>query len=168
MPADRIASDGYGSSASATEVDAPSMIRRVRLDVQQLKGCYVRKPLVVLACLALSAGVAWGVTRLVPHATKACGGYHIVIDNGSGSEVALAVNGQTIRNLPRDETADISEWGNWHAGAMPWDLVVTRMPDGQPLLAVHLEDDGTDGRRVRLEQTPQSQADLAAYSCGQT
>jgi hypothetical protein len=128
----------------------------------------VRKLFVVLGCLALSAGVAYGVTRLVPNATKACGGYHIVIDNGSGSEVTLAVNGQNIRDLPPDQTADISEWGNWHAGAMPWDLVVTRMPDGQTLLAVHLVDDGSDGRRARLERAPQSQANLVAYTCGQT
>lgn len=126
----------------------------------------MRKLFVILACLAVVAGVVFGATRLIPQSTKACGGYHIVIDNGSGSEVAIEVNGQAITYLPRDQTADISEWGNWHAGAMPWDVLVTRTSNGQALLTIHLTDDGSDGHRVRVEPAPQPQANLASYTCG--
>jgi hypothetical protein len=127
----------------------------------------MRRLLAVLVCLGLAAGAIFGATRLIPGASKACGGYHIVIDNGSGSEVAIVIAGQPIRNLPADQTADISEWGNWHAGAMPWDVGVTRTSDGLVLLTVHLANDGSDGRRLRIEPAPQSQARMADYTCGQ-
>jgi hypothetical protein len=127
----------------------------------------MRRPLVVLVCLALAAGVAFGATRLIPSSSKACGGYHLAIDNGSGSEVAIVINGQPVRNLPADQSADISEWGNWHAGAMPWDVEVTRITDGVVLLTAHLTNDGSDGRRVRIEPAPQSQTNMAGYTCGE-
>jgi hypothetical protein len=127
----------------------------------------MRRSLVVLVCLALAAGFVFGATRLIPPSSSACGGFHIAIVNGSGSEVAIVINGQVVETLPADESADVSEWGNLHAGAMPWDLEVTRIPDGLVLLATRLTNDGSQGRRVRIESAPQSIANLSAYACGQ-
>jgi hypothetical protein len=125
----------------------------------------MRRPLVVLACLVLVAAAVFGASRLIPGSSKACGGYHVAIDNGSGSEISIVINDQSIGNLAANQTADISEWGNMHAGAMPWNLEVTRISDGLALLTVQITNDGSDGRRIRIEASPQSQANMSPYSC---
>ena len=86
--------------------------------------------------------------------------------HSSGSEVAIVVNGHTIRTLPGDHTADVYGDRNWHADSLPRDVVVTRTSDGQTLLTVHLTEDGSDGQRVRIGPAPPLRANLVGYTCG--
>jgi hypothetical protein len=101
-------------------------------------------------------------------ASKACGGYHLAIDNLGGSEIMVRINGSRVTSIEPGETADIAQWGTYSVPLMPWDVELRRLSDGVVVLSLHVVDDGTDGRRVRVGDTPVESAPTSAYVCDET
>lgn len=100
-----------------------------------------------------------------PIPSKACGGYHIVIDNVGQSAIAVRINGKAITTVKPGGTADIAQFGLYSSPAMPWDVAATRVKDKALLFTAHLDNDGTDGRRVQVGDKPQGAAALTPFVC---
>jgi hypothetical protein len=100
-----------------------------------------------------------------PGASKACGGYHVAIENATDSELAISFNGQPVTTVKSRETVSIAQWGGIRVPLMPWDVEAKRASDGVVLLTIHLEDDSSDGRRVKVEDPPAKVASVHAYLC---
>jgi hypothetical protein len=120
--------------------------------------------MVLAMCVALVAGACVTAGR-APAPSKACGGFHIVIDNVGHAGVAVYLNDDLMTTVDPGDTVDIGQWGSYGAPHMPWDLALTRVTDHALLLAMHLEDDGSDGRRVKVGDTPVDQAAVTDYIC---
>ena len=61
---------------------------------------------------------------------------------------------QAVTTVAAGQSADIAEYGQYPAPAMPWDLEVTRAADGAVLLTAHLASDGSDARHVSVGDAP--------------
>jgi hypothetical protein len=149
----------------------------------------VRRLTVLLTCLAIAAaGCVQAAATMAPSQlpatlgpseaavspskqpatvipSKACGGYHLVIENATRSEIAVSFNKQPVITIQPGQTADIAQWGNYPVPLMPWDVVAGRVADGVVLLQMHVEDDSTDGQRVRVEDIPDQVAAVSPYIC---
>lgn len=122
--------------------------------------------IVTVAAVALAgcaAGTSSGEAAAVP--SKACGGYHVVIDNTGRADAAVSLNDEAVTTVAAGHSADIAQYGEFPAPRMPWDLKVTRTTDGAVLLTAHLENDGSDGRRVSVGDDPVAEAALSPYTC---
>ena len=118
---------------------------------------------VALALAGCAGGTSSGGAAPVP--SKACGGYHIVVDNTGHADVAVSLNDQAVTTVAAGQSADIAQYGQYPAPAMPWDLKLTRATDGAVLLTAHLANDGSDGRRVSVGDAPVAEPALSAYTC---
>ena len=131
-------------------------------------GTHVRRLLLAI-CIVLSAVSACGVLGPPgsippePIPSKACGGFHVVIDNVGGSAVSVALNGTILAEVKPGDTLNLAQWGSSGVPLMPWQVQVTRVADATVLLAVRLIDDGTDGRRFKVGDAPSDVA--TAYVC---
>jgi hypothetical protein len=114
-----------------------------------------------VVALAL-AGCAGGPSSGGADPVAACGGFHIVVHNTGQADVAVSLNDQAVTTVAAGQSADIAEYGQYPAPAMPWDLKVTRAADGAVLLTAHLANDGSDARRVSVGDAP---VDVSAYAC---
>jgi|WetSurMetagenome_2_1015567.scaffolds.fasta_scaffold1066572_1 hypothetical protein len=117
----------------------------------------------VIAIVVMVATVAG--CHGAPGASKACGGYHVAIENATESELAISFNGQPITTIKSRETVSIAQWGGIRVPLMPWDVEAKRASDGLPLLTIHLEDDSSDGRHVKVEDPPAKVASVDPYMC---
>jgi hypothetical protein len=97
--------------------------------------------------------------------SKACGGYHLVVENAASSDISVIFNEQPVITIQPGRTADIAQRGIYPVPLMPWDVEARRVADGVVLLQMHLEDDGTGGQRVRVEDTPDQLAAVSLYIC---
>jgi hypothetical protein len=132
--------------------------------------------LVLLLCIVLSAAACAG-TGTTPTATPtprpvasgSCLGNHFVIDNVGRSDVEVRFNGNLVTTVNPGQTADIAQYpdqpgyGLFKVPPLPWEVQVTRVTDGAVLLAIHLTDDGTDGRRFEVGDVAVAEAAGVAY-----
>jgi hypothetical protein len=119
---------------------------------------------VCLAVVAAAAGCGLGVNpTVIP--SKACGGYHIVIENAAQSEISIRINDEAVTTAAPGQTIDIAQIGNYAVEPMPWDVEVRRVADGTVLFSAHLVNDGSDGRQVRVTDSPGDQVTLRDYIC---
>jgi hypothetical protein len=100
-----------------------------------------------------------------PIPSKACGGYHLVVENAARSEIAVSFNEHPVITIQPGQTADIAQWGATPVPPMPWDVYVRRVGDDVVLLQMHVEDNGTDGQRVKVEDIPDQVAAVSSYTC---
>ncbi len=123
--------------------------------------------IVVVVAIAVAGIVAAGAavtsSRLFT-GQKACGGFHVVLENASGSAVELRINDLLITTVQPNESANVAEYGGG-AGPMPWDVRAIRANDGAVLATGHFEDDGSDGRTIRVLDTSGGHAAIVNYSC---
>jgi len=75
------------------------------------------------------------------------------------------MNGQAVTTVPAGQRADIAEYGEFPAPAMPWDLKVTRTTDGTVLLTAHVVKDGSDQGQVSVGDAPAAEVALSSYTC---
>ena len=112
-----------------------------------------------------SSPSATAVANPLPRPSKGCGGYHIVIDNKATAEIRVRINGELVTSAKPGHTADIAQWGSFPVPAMPWDVEVTRASDKKVLLVVHLDNDGTDGRRVQVADRVAAGEGMTSFTC---
>lgn len=157
------------------ELLAFARVHRAR-PTQPVIGRQIAKKALGFLCIAALASVfSWNcfglLVRPLDHfinGNKACGGYHLIVDNTGTAEITVIVNNQPILRVPPSQSRDISEWGNYHAGpADPWVVEVERTNDGTVLMSTVLFNDGSDGRRVEVGD-PSSDVAWSGYGCGGT
>ena len=129
-----------------------------------------RLVLAIFILLATAGCAAAGTTPSatapqMPAATKACGGFHLVLDNVGQADIEVRINGALVTTVTSRENANISRLSNRNVPNMPWNVRITRVTDGATLLAVQLTDDGTDGRHFQVGDAPIAQATGGAYIC---
>lgn len=124
---------------------------------------------VALIVAGLLAGCAMAGSSPTPSPgnSKACGGYHLAIENLAGTTISVEFNGQHITNVASGTTADIAQWGVFAVPSMPWNIEISRADDASILLALRLVDDGMDGRRLTVVDPPAPTPDLMAYLCAE-
>ncbi len=75
------------------------------------------------------------------------------------------MNGEAITTVEPGGTADIAQYGNYPAPAMPWEVDATRVKDGAVVFTAHLDNDGTDGRRVQVDDALAGDLALTLFVC---
>lgn len=122
--------------------------------------------LALVVCFALSTAACAGTASTPsptptprPVASGSCLGYHLELHNVGRSDVEVRFNGSLVTTITPGQTADIAQYGQGMSGQykvppLPWDVRVTRGPDGEVLLAITLTDDGTDGLHFEVGDVP--------------
>ncbi len=128
----------------------------------------IRRVTALVLMLLLVAGctsAAPVTTPIGPSAPKACGGFHVVIENATGFALRISINGEPVVDVDQGATPNVAQFGNYRVPAMPWRVEVSRIPDQVPIYANTFQADGTDGVRVRLEVSPAVPASPSPFSC---
>jgi hypothetical protein len=119
----------------------------------------------IAGCAAGAPSSASGGSSPVPVPSKACGGFHLLVTNAGTSAIAVRLNGQAITTVEPGGTADIAQYGNHPAPAMPWEVDARRVKDGAVVFTAHLDNDGTDGRRVQVSDALAGDLALTPFVC---
>jgi hypothetical protein len=127
-----------------------------------------RKSVTFLAVVAFILGACTAVgpgAGPTSQPSKACGGFHVVIENATGARLLVSFNGDLVTEVKAGATAGIAQYGSYRVPEMPWAVEVVRSIDAVVVFSGSFRADGTDGVRVHIESEPVAGASTSPFVC---